>query len=218
MSPKQIPAEIFALSQIFPDFMLVMPIAALELYGTMIAQTVHRIAIACFFLGLFPTIHAQTLTPASASVGKSNQPQKHIRVQAEFIDVSLQQFTELMNGDKPAANDGELRKQVAQLVKDGNASVVKTLLVTALSGEKARTESSEEIIYPTEYEHAVLADPTNANDKEGTTKTTLARIDPTIGPMPVGFEPRNVGPDLEIEATISKDEKMIHLPFSLQIV
>ena len=172
---------------------------------------IQRVVLTYFLLGFFAVVNAQTGSQSDLS-------QKYIRVQVEFIDVSHEQFTELMNGDQPAANDGELRKQVSQLVKDGKATVVETLLTTAQNGQKAFTYSHEEVIYPTEYEGAVLADHTHAEDAQGTTKTPRTRIDPTVGPMPTSFEPRYVGPTLEIEPTISGDKKMIHLRFESEIV
>src|SRR6478735_9289054 len=112
------------------------------------------LALACSWFALATLSHAQTGTPEYDPLGEFNDLPKQIRVQVEYIDMSHEQLTELMFGDKPAANDGELRKQVAQLVKDGKATIVETMLCVARSGQKATSESIEEFIYPTEYEPA----------------------------------------------------------------
>jgi hypothetical protein len=106
----------------------------------------HGIAAVCLWLGLVSISFSQPGTSQLKPRDESEEQTKQIRVQVEFIDVSHEQFTELMFGPKPPANDGELRKQVAQLVKDGKATIMETLLCTARSGQKATSESIEEII------------------------------------------------------------------------
>ena len=175
----------------------------------------HGVAAVCLCLSLIPTIHAQTdATGVDPFDVESDAPPKQIRVQVEFIDVSHEQFTELMFGPKPPANDNELRRQVAQLVKDGNATVLETLLCTSKSGNKATSESVEEFIYPTEYEPATLPD--NVKGDEAAGKTEGKR--PATGPMPTAFETRNVGSTLEMEPTLGSDNKTIDLRFVPEIV
>jgi hypothetical protein len=161
--------------------------------------------------------HAQPDTPEKNPFkDQSEASVKQIRVQVEFIEVSHEHFTELMFGPKPPANDGELRQQVAQLIKDSKATVVETLLCTSKSGNKATSESVEEFIYPTEYEPATLPD--NVKGDEAAAKTEGNRPDPATGPMPTAFETRNVGSTLEIEPTLSSDNKTIDLRFVPEIV
>lgn len=140
-----------------------------------------------------------------------------VRVQVEFIDLSHEQLTELMFGAKPAANDTELRQQVAQLVKDGKAKVMETLLCTGRSRQKSTTESIEEFIYPTEYEPAEFADESKkpapaANEAADSSKREA------LGPTPTAFETRNLGSTMEIEPTVSEDGKTIDLRFVPEIV
>lgn len=156
--------------------------------------------------------------PGSSDSG-TEQPvgTRMVRVQVEFIEVSLEQFTDLMFGAKPAANDTELRKQVAQLINDGKASVMENLLCTTRDGQKATTESIEEFIYPTEYEPAEL--PLVEKTKEGETpKIDSDRVDEATGPTPTAFETRNLGPTLEIEPGISEDGKSIGMRLVSEIV
>lgn len=176
----------------------------------------HGIAAACFLLGLITVAHAQTDTAGVDPFDPDQTLPKQIRVQVEFIDVSHEQFTELMFGPKPPANDGELRQQVAQLIKDSKATVVETQLCTARSGQKASSESNEEFIYPTEYEPATLPD--NVKGAEAAGKTEGNRPDPATGPTPTAFETRNVGSTLEIAPTVSSDGKTIDLRFVPEIV
>ncbi|MEO5715227.1 MAG: hypothetical protein ABIT37_17240 [Luteolibacter sp.] len=178
----------------------------------------HGVASACLWLSLFNLAHAQSHDSKKAPNSESGAQLKQIRVQVEFIDVSHEQFTELMFGPKPPANDGELRQQVAQLVKDGKAAVVETLLCTSRSGQKATSESVEEFIYPTEYEPAELPNNIHVKDEKEAEKARASVPDLATGPTPTAFDTRNVGSTLEIEPTLSSDNKTIDLRFVPEIV
>jgi len=173
---------------------------------------------AAFWLSPVLVSHAQTGTPEFDPLGEFNDLPKQIRVQVEFIDVSHEQLTELMFGEKAPANDVELRKQVAQLVKDGKASILETLLCTARSGQKATTESIEEFIYPTEYEPASLPENVHVNKEGDAEAVKTVRRDLATGPTPTAFDTRNLGSTLEIEPTLSEDETIIDLRFVPEIV
>ncbi len=178
----------------------------------------HGVAAACLWLSLITAASGQTTTPAPKPHAESDAPPKQIRVQVEFIDLSHEQFTELMFGPKLPANDGELRQQVAQLVKDGKATVVETLLCTSRSGQKATSESIQEFIYPTEYEPAELPNNIHVKDELEADKAKANLRDLATGPTPTSFDTRNVGSTLEIEPTLGSDLKTIDLRFVPEIV
>jgi hypothetical protein len=116
------------------------------------------IAALCCWLPLGISPLAQAAAPETQEPAEANAvTQPHIRVQVEFVEISHELLTELMAAATPSANDADLRQQVAQLVKDGKAKVMETLLCTGRSGQKSTTESIEEFIYPTEYEPAQYA-------------------------------------------------------------
>lgn len=156
---------------------------------------------------------AQQGTQDYDPLGENINLPKLVRVQVEWIDVSHEQFTELMFGPHSSANDGELRKQVAQLVKDGKANILETMLCTGRSGQKSTTESIEEFIYPTEYEPATMPEKIESKDKEEAEKSKVTPRDYAVGPTPTAFETRNLGSTLEIEPTIGEDGKLIDLRF-----
>jgi hypothetical protein len=187
--------------------------------------------IAALALGLAPFNRIQAEESANGEVdpfAEEGSGSKHVtkpdsknsrmvRVQVEFIEVSLEQFTDLMFGAKPAANDTELRKQLDQLIKHGKANIIENLLCTCMDAQKATTESIEEYIYPTEYEPAEL--PLVEPKKEGETpKIDREHVLDALGPTPTAFETRNLGPTLEIEPKVSEDGKTIDLRFVPEIV
>ncbi len=173
---------------------------------------------ASFWLSPALVSHAQTGTSEFDPLGEFNDLPKQIRVQVEFIEVSHEKLTELMFGETPAANDVELRKQVAALVQGGKASILETMLCTARSGQKATTESIEEFIYPTEYEPATLPENAQVNKKDDANAAKSVRRDPATGPTPTAFDTRNLGSTLEIEPTLNEDGSIIDLRFVPEIV
>ncbi len=151
-------------------------------------------------------------------LGTQSDLPKLVRVQVEFIDVSHEQFTELLFGPHPSANDDQLRKKVAELTKSGRASVVETMLCTGRSGQKSTSESIEEFIYPTEYEPASMPEKVEFKTAEEAEKSKVTPRDYATGPTPTAFETRNLGSTLEIEPTIGEDGKLIDLRFIPEIV
>ncbi len=156
----------------------------------------------------------QEFDPLGENVGLP----KLVRVQVELIDVSHEQFTELMFGPHSSANDGELRNKVAQLVKDGKANIVETMLCTGRSGQRSTSESIEEFIYPTEYDPATIPEKVESKDKEEADKSKVNPRDFAVGPTPTAFETRNLGSMLEIEPTIDESGKLIDLRFIPEVV
>ena len=167
-------------------------------------------------LALAALPQAQQSTPVVDATGDRNDLPKLIRVQVEFIDVAHEQLTELMFGEHPSANDGELRKMVGGLVNQGKASILETMLCVAKDGQKATTESIEKFIYPTEFEPAQgpAENHTNASgEKIGSEQRNGA-----VGPSPSAWETRNLGSYLQIEPSLSDDQRMINLRFVPEIV
>lgn len=176
------------------------------------------IVAACCWLTLTITPQAQTGTPEYDPLGEYDELPKQIRVQVEFILVSHEQLTELMFGEKVAANDVELRKRAGQLVKEGKAAILETMLCTGRSGQKATSESIEEFIYPTEYEPATLPENVHLKKGDDAEVAKTVRRDLATGPTPTAFETRNLGSTLEIEPTLSVDGKIIDLRLVPEIV
>ncbi len=142
-------------------------------------------------------------------------PKPHIRVQVEYIEVSHEQLTELMFGDKPSKNDTELRKLLGKMAKDGKAKFVETQLLTCVNGEKATTESIKEFIYPTEYDPPEI--PLPEQRKGQNPKADATKLE-AIGPNPTAFETRDLGPTLEVETQLSQDQKKVSLTLVSEIV
>lgn len=140
---------------------------------------------------------------------------RQIRLQVEYIEMSLEEMSSLMADDTATKNDTILRQRVGALLKAGKAQLIENQMLVARSGEKATIESIREFIYPTEYEPAEL--PSTVKIEQGAENKIAAR-DLATGPTPTAFETRNVGSTLEIEPTVGDNNKIIDVRLSPEIV
>jgi hypothetical protein len=139
-----------------------------------------------------------------------------VRVQAEFIEVSLAQCDELRFGDHAPATDGELRQQVGQLVAQGQATIVETLTAVPRSDKTAISESIREFIFPTEFEPPQT--PSEVRSAAGGGKPALQPRDFAVGPTPSAWDKRNVGSTFEVEPTIEADGHTVKVRLVPEIV
>ena len=172
----------------------------------------HGVVIACSLWCL------SGLAPAQEKKAEAVQGDiRQVRVQVEFIDVSHEQLTELIFAESLPANDAELRKQVAQLVKDGKAAIVETMLcIAAADRRRPPNRSRSSSIRPnTSLRRLPLKDSSkDKDDKEPTKEPTKEVVrDNATGPTPTAFETRNLGSTMEIEPTLSDDKKIVELRF-----
>lgn len=143
----------------------------------------------------------------------SNTP-KQVQVQVEYLEMSHEALTKLLFIAKPKNADAtKLRETVQEWVNKNEAKVVETQICVARSNQKATVESIHEFIYPTEYEPPELPG-TFSSEKSGPEPGP----DWTLGPVPTAFETRNLGSTLEIEPTVSEDNRFIDLRFVPEIV
>jgi hypothetical protein len=138
-----------------------------------------------------------------------------IRTQVEFIEVTHEKFTELTFGPHSSSNNNNLRQDLAELVKDGEAKVAETMMCIARSGQRSSTDSTNELIYPTEYDGPEVPNTvqiTSASDEPPSLTRGLGGP-----PKPTSFETRNIGSSLETEPTICVDNRMIDVRFACEI-
>ena len=139
-----------------------------------------------------------------------------VRVQAEFIEVSLAQCDELLFGDHAPATDSELRRQVGQLVAHGQATMVETLAAVAVPGQYATSESIREFTYPTEFEPAEIPSEVRSIAKEA--KPALTPLAFATGPTPSAWDTRPLGATFRVEPTIDEDGHTVTVRFTPEIV
>lgn len=158
------------------------------------------------WLGVLTTF-AQEKTEKDPFVAEASEgAPKNIRVQLEYIDVSQKDLTRLMMEDKSTTTDAKaLRMKVQELVDKGEAKFIDTQLITAIAQRQAMSSSFNEYVYPIEY------DPPGGINPESSQK---ADEHPFIMALPTSFETRNVGSNLEIEATLTDDSRLLDVRVS----
>lgn len=135
-----------------------------------------------------------------------------IQCQFECVEVSHKDLTKLLFlRDQSLADATKLRKELQDMVATEKAQVVDTMMVFTNSGQRAKTESILEYIYPNCYDSPFV--PYNTSDKDAPENSELLRPS-TI----VQFETRNVGGNVEVEPTLSADAQTINLTFAWEIV
>ncbi len=165
--------------------------------------------LACFFI-LAGSAFAQVGTPEFDPLGENPVGPQLLRVQVELVEMPHEAMTKLMREPRQGADDTALRRMVDELIGKGEASVYETMTCMAKSNQKAKSESIEEIIYPTEYE-AVASRVVPAGEKQDANKVP-------IRPLGTAFETRNTGSMLEIEPTLSDNAKLVDLQTVAEIV
>ena len=162
------------------------------------------------------SIHAQDGTDFNP-LGRDlpiEQMERQIRIQVEWIELSHETLTELLENDENmrlserlSGNAGPLRTALKGLIDDGDASILETAIVVARSGQRAKVESIAEYIYPTEYDP-----PTATVSSDDDSKSV------SIAPQATAFETRNVGVTLEVDPVLGADERTIDLNLAPEIV
>lgn len=135
-----------------------------------------------------------------------------IQCQFECVEVSHKDLTKLLFlRDQSLADATKLRKELQDMVATEKAQVVDTMMVIARSGQRAKTESILELIYPTAYEPPVA--PPNESYKDAPENSM-----PFSPATAVEFETRNLGLNVEVEPSISDNNQMIETVIAWEIV
>jgi Flp pilus assembly secretin CpaC len=145
---------------------------------------------------------------------------KQMRIQVEWIELSHEDMTALLAPPDPihpitlnSGNDGPLRVKLTEMIKEGKARILDTSMVVAKSGQRAKTESIREVIYPSEYDPAD-AKTGDASEEAGSGNGSVVLVPPN----PAAFECRNVGSTLEVDPVIGADGVTIDLNLNPEIV
>ncbi len=132
-----------------------------------------------------------------------------VQVQVEIVEMSHEALTKLLFLAKPATPDAtKLRQEVQDMVAKNEAKVLETQLVVTRSGQKGTAESIQEFIYPSEYEPPEL--PSSPGDTKNQ-QSKLGGVFPFNPATPTAFDTRNVGSTLEVEPTVSQDNRIVEV-------
>ncbi len=151
--------------------------------------------------------HHEILTAALENFTSNSERQLHVIV--EFIEVEHLDFSDWLLDNRLSGDATELRKEVQEWLHDKRGTILETSMVTARSGQRAKTESGDEFIYPTEVSPPSMPSTLTLGEK--------AQL-PDSGPYPSAFETRNLGVTLEVDPVLGADDTTIDLSLAPEII
>ncbi len=135
----------------------------------------------------------------------SSQAERQITVYYEFIEVDHLDFSDWLFENVMDSDGTEFRNAVQQWIKEGKAEIIESATVLARSGQRAKVESIDEYIYPTEYNPSKA--PNEVTLKDGAEA-------PIAATSPTAFETRNLGTTLEVDPVLGADNTTIDMNMS----
>jgi hypothetical protein len=133
----------------------------------------------------------------------ANAMAQQVRVTVQVIEVPHGELTKWTTGEK--LRGPELHARALKLVAEGEAEILDTSLVVARNTEKALIESIAEVIYPVEPEPSSMA------ARQVPLDSKLSFPPPPRPWAFSAFATRNTGMTVEIEPTVSPDDKLVDL-------
>lgn len=137
----------------------------------------------------------------------------NIRVTMQLIEVPLPTLTELTTNPEMAGH--QLHAKAFEWTRSGKAKLLDTCYLACCSGRRATVESVLEWIYPTEHGFSLLPNKITPGSQPPPPPPVHFLPRP---PTPTAFGTRNTGATLEVEPTLSADDKHIDLRFAPEIV
>ncbi len=133
---------------------------------------------------------------AKEDVGLAPAGPPQVMVIVEMIEVEHDDFSEWIQENPLRTEASDLRQAVQTWVKAKRAKIRETMVVSSRSGQRAKAEGIDEIIYPTEY---------NPGQMPGTVTLNGEAEAPTTPPTPTAFETRNAGITLEVDPVLGQN-------------
>ena len=152
--------------------------------------------------------------------------QNTVHVQVEWIEVDLKDYAKMTYEQKGTFDSTAFRGEVQKLIEADKAELKELVTINTRSGQRAKTESINEVIYPTEFDPGEVTAVSGREYKDdGTTKATqFAPVEkskyphPGGYPNPTAFEMRPVGVTLEVDPVVGADNETIELNIAPEIV
>jgi len=174
--------------------------------------------------------------PNANAADDDDEGERSIGILVEYIKLDHLKANELLRIHAPKGADAQaLRDELEVLIKDGSAELLETTWIQARSGQRAKTESVNEVIYPTEWLPARAfkqgqvsqGNASGIEDAEGVqqpaseaqpdTSVDENEVDPP-NLIPSSFETRHVGVSLEVDPVLGADGYTIDLNLAPELV
>lgn len=158
----------------------------------------NKICAAALFLGC-GFMHADEDDDPFAELTQDEAPQQ-IFVQQEWIELSTEDLTNLLFGEKLDRSGDDIRKEVETLIKASKAKVVESTGSIIQPHTSSHTKNVHQVIYATEYDPAEIHPKITAKDGK------LIDRERIVPSTPTAFEERHIGTTSHIRAHDSGSE------------
>lgn len=175
--------------------------------------------------------------PSAKAADDDEDAERSIGILVEFIKLDHLKANELLRIHAPKGADAqELRDELAVLIKDESAELLETTWIHARSGQRAKTESIDEVIYPTEWlpasafnqgqDSQEAASGGLGDGSDDQRLTSASQSDTSVDEneaeppnlIPSSFETRNVGVTFEVDPVLGADGRTIDLSLAPELV
>lgn len=137
----------------------------------------------------------------------------------EYIKVSLPDVTRLLFDENLLTDSVKLRESLTKLIQEGKANTHEILCHAGSAGATLTSDSTIEMIYPTEYEPSHLLQAVQIPKDAKFSKEWKELISPLkSGVTPSAFEPRNIGNSLESISTTNAERTQVQTRLVPEIV
>ncbi|MEM1441479.1 MAG: hypothetical protein AAGF67_04005 [Verrucomicrobiota bacterium] len=170
--------------------------------------------------------------------GENRKKHDQVALLLEYYEVSHLMANRLLREFAPrAAKADELRARLVAMTESGEAELVETGWLRSPSGQRAKSESIREEIYPTEFDRPMVPESVGevtvietTTKSEGNKPATTTAVFPATGPSknaitphisamtPVAFETMNVGLTLEVDPVIGAVGDAVDISIAPEIV
>lgn len=132
---------------------------------------------------------------------------KDLHIVVEAIEVEYDDFSEWIYHNRFQTTANAFREEVENWLKKKDAHLLDIATVTGFSGQRMKTESAAEYIYPTEMDPPEIPNQLTLDGKN------LVKTIPTSS---TAFETRNLGTTLETDPVLGADGMTVDLNFSFE--
>lgn len=129
---------------------------------------------------------------------------------AEYIEVGEADAARLLSSLSESGSSSALREELESRIESGSATLIETASVTTRSGQRAKSQSSSEWIYPT-----AQAPPDVPKELRGPIEKGNELITPLTY---TSFETRNIGTSLEIDPVANANRLIVDVNIAPEIV
>lgn len=134
---------------------------------------------------------------------------RQLHILFEAIEVEMEDFSGWLQENHLENDATDLRRTVQEWIDNSDAVVLESSTLTARSGQRAKVESVEKFVYPTEYDPPEIPNKLALSDGAESPATAV---------VPTAFETRNLGHTFEVDSVLDSTGTAIFVNLAPEMV